>query len=515
MNSKYNLFKNASITATLSGIGVVTGVVLDILILRAFGVSPETDALFAALTVPLLLVGVLSIQCPKVLVPIFAEYWGKENEKDGWKLLSNLLTTGLFILIGISLAGIALSSLVMRLQLPGFDTQAVGLAVGMSRILFLVIPAQGLAAVLTSILYSRQSYAVASSGKMVGNIVTIAALFIGRHNLSIEMVAAGMVVGGFIQVAILLFALFLQGFRYRFRLRLKDPDLVTLLRSFRYPVSGHVLSESGTIVQNILGSYLGAGSITVIRYASRIVSAIAGILLGSVVQVTLPVIARHAALNDIKAQRKALLESLQLLFTIGLPVCVWLTLAAQPLVILMFERGEFTRENALLTAIIIQLMVPDVMLGRVVSVTQTLFYSNMDMRTPLISTVIFTVANIVFAIVLVGLFGVIGMPIAVSLASISNTVYMISKLHGRFGPIGWNQLQDFGIRLAAASALGGIGLAIGSRVASLPAVSDSIAKIINVAIPTAFGFCVFLVAAYLLRLIDDRFWVPVVGSRSS
>jgi len=515
MNSKYNLFKNASITATLSGMGVVTGVVLDILILRAFGVSPQTDALFAALTVPLLLVGVLSVQCPKVLVPIFAEYWDKENENDGWKLLSNLLTTGLFILIGISLAGIALSGLVMRLQLPGFETEAVGLAVRMSRILFLVIPAQGLAAILTSILYSRQSYAVSSSGKMVGNIVTIVALFLGRQNLSIEIVAAGMVVGGFVQVAVMLCALFLQGFRYGFRFSPKQPELVNVLRSVRHPVSGHVMSESGTIVQNILGSYLGAGSITVIRYASRIVSAIAGILLGSVVQVTLPVIARHAALNDIKAQRKALLESLQLLLTVGLPVCVWLTLAAQPLVILMFERGEFTRADSVLTAVIIQLFVPDVMLGRVVSVSQTLFYSNKDTRTPLISTVIFTVTNIVFAIVLVGLFGVYGMPIAVSLASISNSVYMISRLQGRFGPIGWSQLQDFGIRLAAACALGGVGLAIGSRVAAWTAVSDSLGRVLNVAIPTALGACVFFVAAYLLRLIDDRFWVPVVGSRSS
>ena len=60
------------------------------------------------------------------------------------------------------------------------------------------------------------------------------------------------------------------------------------------------------------------------------------------------------------------------------------------------------------------------LLGRIVSVTQTMFYANADLRTPFISTVIYTIANTVFALVLARWLGVLGIGLAVSLASFLN-----------------------------------------------------------------------------------------------
>src|SRR5947209_16391600 len=117
-------------------------------------------------------------------------------------------------------------------------------------------------------------------------------------------------------------------------------------------MGGHVVGEGVVILQSVLGSFLGSGNVTVMLYASRIVQAIAGILLGSVVQVTFPLMAKHAAANDLRAQRKTLLESIHLLTVVGLPVCIWLILAAEPLVVLVFERGEFSRADAALTALL-------------------------------------------------------------------------------------------------------------------------------------------------------------------
>jgi putative peptidoglycan lipid II flippase len=219
-------------------------------------------------------------------------------------------------------------------------------------------------------------------------------------------------------------------------------------------------------------------------------------------------------MNDLRAQRKALLESIQLLCVIGLPVCVWLTLTAHPLIKLLFERGQFSSANSVLTALIIQLMVPDIILGRLVSVSQTLFYSNMDMRTPLVSTIIYTVANTVFAVLLVRSLGVLGIPIAVSLASVSNTVYMICKLQKKFGPMGWNQVRSFALRLAATCAIGGLGLAIG-RIVPIAVVSYSLLKLIDVALPTAFGMCAFVTGALLFRLIDARSFLSVANKAAS
>ncbi len=512
--SRNYLFRNAGITATLSGAGAVSGLILDALIVSAFGVGYQTDAYFTALTLPLLLSGVFSIQCPKVLIPVFSEYFNRNEHADAWVLLRNVVTTCFLVFAGIWLAGIVLSGLIIPLQIPGLESRTISLAVWLSGILFGLVLCQGLASIMQSVLYARHSYLISCSGKLVNNIVTIIVVVVSRGHFGIQAVAAGMLIGNCVQVALLALVLSTHGFRYHWLLKPTDPRMRGIIRSFRYPLFGHLLGESGMILQNVLGSFLGSGSVTVLRYASRIVQAIAGILLGSVVQVTLPLIAKHAAANDLRLQRKTLLESIQLLSVVGLPVCIWLALTAEPLVVLLFKRGEFSAADAVLTSVIIRLMVPDILLGRIVSVTQTLFYANLDMRTPLISTMIYTFVNTVFAIVLARLLGVVGVPIAVSLASLSNTIYMISKLQSRFGPVGWGEMWGFTFRLAATCVMGGGGFAIGTKLATITTVSFSLTKFLAVAMPTAFGMCLFIMGAFLFRLIDSRLPLPAGGGAS-
>jgi putative peptidoglycan lipid II flippase len=498
------LFRNAGITATFAAAGAVSGLILDALIVGAFGVGYQTDAFFTALTVPLLLSGVFFIQFPKVLIPVFSEYFNRNEHAEAWALLRNVVTTCLVFLAAICLAGIIMSGVIVFLQIPGLESKTISLAVRLSRILFGLVLCQGLASIMQSVLYARHSYLIASSGKLVSNLLTIIVVVVSHGRFGIDAVAAGMLLGNLLQVALLALTLVTHGFRYHWMLRPNDPKLRAILGSFRFPFAGHLLGESGTILQNILGSFLGSGSVTVLRYASRIVQAIAGILLGSVVQVTLPLIAKYAAANDLRLQRKTLLESIQLLCVVGLPVCLWLILTAEPLVVLFFQRGAFTAADAALTALIIRFMVPDLFLGRIVSVIQTLFYANVDLRTPLISTIIYTSVNTVFAIVLVRLLGVAGVPIAVSLASVSNAIYMIVRLQGRFGPVGWVDMRGFTGRLAATCIAGGAGFAIGARLLTMTAVSDSLSKFLAVAMPSAFGMCLFIIGAFLFRLIDSR-----------
>ena len=503
------ILKNASTTATLGGLGVVSGLILDALIVNAFGVGSQTDAFFTALTVPLLITNVFSIQCPKVLIPVFSEYFRHDDHAAAWDLLRNLLTTAFCVLVGICLLGVALSAIIVPLQIPGLDSKTIALAVWLSRLIFALVLCQGLASILQSVLYARHRYLVSSGGKLLSNIVTIIVVVLCGGHFGIQAVVAGMLLGNFLQLVVLASALSTHNFRYHWVLKPFDPKIREVLASFRYPLVGHVLGESGMILQNVLSSFLGSGNVTVMRYASRIVQAIAGVLLGSVVQVTFPLMAKHATANDVSAQRKTLLESIRLLTLVGLPVCVWLFLTAEPLVVLLFERGEFSRADAALTGVLIRLMVPDILLGRVVSVSQTLFNANMDLRTPLMSTVIFTVAHTVFAILLVGWLGVVGLPIAVSLASLSNTIYMIVKLQGRFGPIGWSKMRDFPFRLVATCAMGGGGLAVGAKLAALTTVSYSLAKVLGVAMPTALGMCLFIAGAFSFRLIDSRLLLAV------
>src|SRR5262245_8621548 len=179
------LFKNASITATLSGAGVASGLILDALILGAFGVGEQTDALFTALTLPLLITSLFAIQGPKVLIPVFTEYFSRNDQANAWGLLSNLVTTGFCALVGISFVGMALSGVIVPLQILGLEANTVSLAVWLSRILFWLVLCQGLASILQSVLYAQERYLISSSGRLVANSLTISVVMLGHANFGI------------------------------------------------------------------------------------------------------------------------------------------------------------------------------------------------------------------------------------------------------------------------------------------------------------------------------------------
>jgi len=497
----------------LSVAGTASGFLLDALILGVFGVGNPTDALSAALTIPLIIGSVLRAQVPKVLIPVFMEHCVQDGESRAWDLLRNVVTTSFFVLVGISLVGVALSGAIMPLQIPGLKSDAISLSVWLSRMLFGLVLFQGLGSILQSVLYARHSYLISSSGRLVANILTIAVIVLWNDHFGVQTVAGGMLLGELGQVAVLAWALSMHGFQYHWVLKPTDPMLLEIFRAFRYPLAGHALAETASILQNVLGSFLGSGRITLIRYATRIVQAIAGLLLGSIVQVTFPLISQHAASNNLTALRKTLLESVRLLGIVGLPVSIWLIFAAEPMLVLLFVRGEFSRADAALTSAIVGFMVPYILLSRIIGIAQTPFYATMDMRSPLISIVVFTVAHLVLATLLVGLLGLFGLPIALSLASLCGAGYMIFKLQRRFGPIGWSELWSFAFRLSATSALAGMGFAIGTRLARMLTASGSMAKLLDFSVPTSFGICSFIVGAFLFRLIDGRLFLRGAWSR--
>ena len=69
-------------------------------------------------------------------------------------------------------------------------------------------------------------------------------------------------------------------------------------------------------------------------------------------------------------------------------------------------------------------------------------------------------------------------------------------------------MWGFALRLVTAVTIAGVGFTLGARLATMTMASYSLAKFLDFVIPTAFGLCAFITAAFLLRLIDGRFFLP-------
>ncbi|MEE8583577.1 MAG: lipid II flippase MurJ, partial [Acidobacteriota bacterium] len=298
-------------------------------------------------------------------------------------------------------------------------------------------------------------------------------------------------------------ALCLQGFRFRpaGMLRLADPELVGIYRLLVYPLAGQALSQARFLLEYFRASFRPSGGLTAISYASRIVQSLSAVLVGGVVTSALPLVSRFAIEAELENMKEAIRCSVRLLLLISLPVAAWLIAVGRELMILVFERGQFTRNDAELAASLIALMTPYILLSRLVGLTQVPFYATLKTRTPFYGSALAFAGYAAVAPLLVGWAGIYGLSLASSLASLLAALAMIKAFHNRFGALGWSGLGRFAVSAILASVMAGLASAPGHQLCRLLAVPGMAGKALAVFVPSVFFLATLVIASLALGLV--------------
>jgi putative peptidoglycan lipid II flippase len=482
-------------------LGIVSGAVLDAVILARFGLGTETDALFASLAIPTLITSALELQAPKILIPVLTRCTEDEGNEAAYELVKILITTGAVLLGTLVLVLSAFAHLLIRVQAPGFQPSAVQTGVRLFTMLVWLTLFQGLAPVLQSFLFSRHRYLVPSLGRLTTTVPAILFVTIYHAQLGIYSVAIGLVIGSVSQLLLLAVTAGSHGLNGSFVWRPRDARVYGIVKSFGHPLLGHGLSESKMFVENFLASSLGGGNLSVLRYASRIIEAISGVLLGGIVTSTLPLISVYASEKKFSEMKKSVLDAIRLILFLALPISCWLIFTGKPMIVLLFERGRFSGADAAHTALLMALLTPYVIFGRLIGITQTPFYARLDTKTPLLSVILFFAVYISMISLLSKTMGIYGFAIASSFASVMTALTMSALLHRAFGPLGWRDLKKFGLRMAVVMGLTICAFALGHIIGGRFLSESLVAKLIRFLVPTALGFTAFLGASVCFRLL--------------
>jgi putative peptidoglycan lipid II flippase len=188
-----------------------------------------------------------------------------------------------------------------------------------------------------------------------------------------------------------------------------------------------------------------------------------------------------------------------------LPVALWLVMDGDRLVAVLFERGKFSGEDAVLTAKLMALMTPYILFSRIISITQTPFYAVSDTKTLIKGMIWGFFLYLVVVAPSLYFFGVFGFPLATSAAAALGAAVMCYFAQRRFGAMGWSQHKTFLIRLVGALAFGCAGFWVGNRVpVGGFGLSRFWQKAFAAGIPSLLGVAGFGIGAVIFRLADIR-----------
>jgi putative peptidoglycan lipid II flippase len=501
-NIRNYLLNNFSTITLCRGFSTISSIILDAIILSYYGLNWKTDAYFAAYTIPLLVISTLELQVTNVLVPIITQCEKEKGIKETFAHINNFTTIFILFLLLLSIANAFLAKIFIPLQIPGIESSVINVSINMSLILSWIIPVRGLAIILNSILYTYHDYFFTSSMKMIINICTIVTIIILGNVIDIYALVIGTMIGTILHVVILIFVLAKKGYAYRFSIKLKDQYVFRMFRLIMYPLSGSALSESKVIFENYFASMLGSGTVSILRYSTRLIQSFSSILLSGIYSTVLPLISNLIAQNNYEHMKKSLLNGIKMMIFISLPLSIWLVYCGKPLLILLFERGEFTRADANIIGVLIAIMVPYIICSRIISIFQSPFFASIEMKIPIYSMLISLVGHVMSMYVLKDIIGIYGFALSYSISTILSALYIGIMFNKKFGALGWKSINLFMVKMVAIVGIMMVGFIITNSLISNFNTKTFYEKIIMLTVPTTVGAIIFISLSFIMRLID-------------
>ncbi len=294
----------------------------------------------------------------------------------------------------------------------------------------------------------------------------------------IHWLCAGVLVGGFLQMAVPAGVLIKEGWRPRidFALAPRVREIAVLMAPGLF---GTAIYQVNIYVVNLLAYQINDSAATLLFLANRVMELPIGVFAIAISTVVYPVIARHAVEGRFAAMAEDYRKGVRLILMINVPAAAGLALLSQPIVRLLFRHGQFTAADAHTMAVLLVLFVIGMPFFSVVNLTVRAFYSVKDTATPVKVAVIDFTVNLVLSLVLMHWLGAAGLVLASTTAIIVQTLLLTRALtrrlpEMRFGPL-WISLGKITVATAVMSALVGAGWfglrqAVAGRAADLLAV---------------------------------------------
>ncbi|MFI8400586.1 lipid II flippase MurJ [Streptomyces sp. NPDC085463] len=451
-------------TAGLTAVGAVLGLVRDQILAGYFGAGAATDAFLVAWTVPefastLLIEDAMAL----ILVPAFSRALARRGDgalDDPVRALVRGTLPRLTLTVGLAAVLLVVAApLIVTALAPGLPDPA--LAVDCTRLTATCVLSFALVGYCSAALRAHGRFLPPAMIYTAYNVGIIGTILVLREPWGVRSAAVGVAVGGVLMVLV------------------QAPSLVRELRSGAVPppppprprpsrggqdgrilvlgliapvVAFSLCRQSQTLIERFLASPLPAGAISHLNYAQK-VAQMPMILSLMLCTVSFPVVARALAAGDEETARHRVERDLLLAAVVVLLGASTVIAAAPRIVEILFERGEFGGTDTTATAAVMRVyalgLLGQTMVGALVrcyfSAARPLWYPAAAMGAGLVATGVAGVPGAQY-------WGAVGIAAANALGITLTAVLLLRGAHRQSVPVRAGRLGTGLLRLAAAGA---------------------------------------------------------------
>ena len=462
-----SLIKSASTVSLFTLLSRITGLVRDMLMASAFGVSAMTDAFNAAFRIPNMLRRMFAEGAfSQAFVPVLAGTKAQEGDDATHALINSVATLLTMALLLTCVVGIAGAPILVYIMASGLQPAAFDAAVLMTRWMFPYIFCMSLVALGAGVLNTWKNFAIPAATPVLLNVAMILAAWLGApwfKQMGIEPIyamAGGVMLGGVLQLGAILLALWRMGLPLKIKLSLaaaraawSQPATKNIVRLMGPALLGVSVSQISLIINTQIASHLKTGSMTWLAHASLLMefpTAMLGVALGVVL---MPQLAAAKASNDSDKFSQMIDWGLRLVVLTAVPSAVALVTFAQPLVAVIFHNGKYADTDVAQTSIALMGYGAGLLGLVAIKVLAPGYFASQNIRTPALIGIAVLVITQALNLVFVPLLAHAGLALSIGVGAMVNALWLLIGLlrNGTYVPLpGWGR---FALQVVAASAL--------------------------------------------------------------
>ena len=504
--------------ATVGGFTLLSrlvGFVRDVVLSAVLGSGAIADAFIVAFKLPnffrrLFAEGAFSA----AFVPLFSRELQDHGRAEALAFARQAHAALLLVLVPFSIVLMLAMPWVLTLLAPGLrdDAPTFAMAVEFGRIAFPYLLFISLASLYGGVLNSIDRFAHVAATPILLNLALIGAVLGLTPLLPNAGYAAsiGFAIAGLLQWLWLLIACARDDVGMKL-VRPRWTARVARLVKLATPVAiGGGVQQISTMLDVVWASLLPVGTISALYYADRIAQLPLGVVGIAIGTALLPLLARQLRAGQAESAMANQNRAIEFGLLLSLPAAVALWLLADPIIRVLFERGQFGPDDTLRTASALAAFVVGLPAFVLVKALTPGFFAREDTRTPLYIAIVAIVVNVALNVFF--LYGTnlaqVGIALATSLSGWLNAAMLAVVLRRRDHWIADRRLLSRSWRMLAATA--GMGVVLWMALAVL----DPVLARANVkGVAALLGVCALGGAVYaalgallgIVRLSELRF----------
>lgn len=385
----------------------------------------STDAYFAAFNIPdfffyTIAAGVLGV----AFIPVLSDRLAHRDRKGMWEVSSSILNLLIIImgLVGVVIFVFA-EPLIHHIVAPKMTGEQLETTVFIMRCLALNPLLFTISGILTAVQQTLGRFFFYAIAPMFYNLAIIGSIYMFPCNpvdgqcqagsLGLKGLGIGALVGGVLQLLVVMIGLYGTKFRWRPKIMWRSSDFKTVLRQLPPRSIDQGMDQVQTIVETNLANRLGPGVVS--HYSNAYILQTAPVLLigTAIATAAFPRLTARLSQGRPDLFRRDFLRILRFMIWITIPVVIISYLARGFLARLIFTQGSPE------IATIFGLLALAIFFRIIYAIVSRWFYAQKDTKTPLFVS-IFTIAlNLVLAVVLArpSMYGASGLALSVSISA--------------------------------------------------------------------------------------------------